>query len=218
MTNDTDSHPQHSSKTNTILLTVLLTLITIAFSVWCINYYLFPTHFSPVQLSSDETQTLNIKLKKVSLPTIDSNAVLTPEPYNEDNASREISFSEREINAYLAHNTDLSDKLVIDLSDNLISAKWLLPLDPEFPLLGGKTLKLTAGLEVAYRDKKPIIKLRGVSLWGVPLPDSWLGYMKNVDLVKEFSGPNKDGFWKRFADGIDYVEVQDGDMLINLKP
>lgn len=214
--------PQHNRALRTIVITALVTVALCISAYWLFTRYLFPSHFNPVELSAAETQTLNQKLQSVSLPLIDnkssSNAnALTPEAYSEKNALREVSFSEREINAYLAHNTDLSDKLVIDLSNDLISAKWLLPLDPEFPLLGGKTLKLTAGVEVAYRDEKPVIKLRGVSLWGVPLPDAWLGYMKNVDLIKEFGGPNNDGFWKRFADGIEYIDVAEGDLLITLK-
>lgn len=222
----TDPHKnQIRSQAKTILLTIFITLLVVALSAWAINHYLFPTHFSSAKLSSSEIKTLNKKLQQVSLPTIDqkhtptaqSNTTLTPERYSEERAPREIAFSEREVNAFLAHNSDLSDKLAIDLSDNLISAKWLLPLDPDFPLLGGKTLKLTAGLEVAYRHEKPVIKLRGVSLWGIPLPDAWLGYMKNVDLIKEFGGENQQGFWKNFADGIDYVEVNNGDMIVKLK-
>lgn len=144
---------------------------------------------------------------------------LIPEAYSETNAKREIRFSERELNAILGHNTELADKLAIDLSDNLISVKWLLPLDPEFPLLGGKTLKFTAGVEVAYRDQQPSISLRGLSLWGVPLPSAWMGDIKQVDLVTEYSGPNQNqqGFWHAFAEGIDYLEVNDSELLIKLK-
>jgi len=55
--------------------------------------------------------------------------------------SREISYSERELNTVLARDTDLEDRLVIDLSDDLISAKLLLPLDEQFPFVGGERCK-----------------------------------------------------------------------------
>lgn len=140
---------------------------------------------------------------------------LKPEKYREDDASREISFSEREINALLANNTDLAQKLVIDLSENLASANMLIPVDPDFPVLGGKTLRLSAGLEMGYQDERPIVVLRGLSLWGVPMPNAWLGGIKNIDLIKEFGGDK--GFWKAFADGVDHISVKEGELQIRLK-
>ena len=130
-------------------------------------------------------------------------------------ADREISFTEREINSMLAKNTDLADKFAIDLSDDMASAKLLIPLDPDFPFLGGKTLKVTAGLELNYDRDNPVVALRGVSLWGVPVPNAWLGGIKNVDLVKEFG--TQDGFWKAFSSGIENIRVEEGRLTIKLE-
>jgi len=74
---------------------------------------------------------------------------LRPEPYKEDATRREIGLSERELNALLAHNTDLAKKLAIDLSDDLASARLLIPVDPDFPFLGGRTLRVSAGVELS---------------------------------------------------------------------
>ena len=63
---------------------------------------------------------------------------LRPEPYSEDPSKREIGITERELNSLLAHNTDLSKKLAIDLADDLASAPLLVPIDPDFPMLGGR--------------------------------------------------------------------------------
>ena len=140
---------------------------------------------------------------------------MQPERYSETNANREIILTERELNALLAKNTDLATRLAIDLSQDLASAKLLIPLDEEFPLLGGETLKVTAGLEMSYRGERPVVALRGISLWGVPIPNAWLGNMKNVDLVQEFG--DQEGFWSAFADGIDEVEIGDGQLRVKLK-
>ena len=48
-----------------------------------------------------------------------------PEPYSEDDLSREINFNERELNALLANSTDLASRLALDLADDLISANML---------------------------------------------------------------------------------------------
>ena len=76
-------------------------------------------------------------------------------------------------------------------------------------------MKVTAGLELAYRGEKPVVVLRGISLWGVPIPNAWLGNMKNIDLVQEFG--DQKGFWKAFADGIDEVEVGEGQLRVRLR-
>lgn len=203
-----------------MLITVLISVIA---TVFVINYYLFPKKLDPVELNQREKSVLNQKLKRFGLPTLpDSTAsqntstkTMEPEAYTEVGADRNISFSEKELNAMLAKNTDLADKVAIDLADNLASAKIIIPLDPDFPVLGGKTLKVNAGAELAYANGRPIVVLKGVSVWGVPIPNAWLGNLKNVDLVKEFGG--NEGFWKSFADGVDNITVAEGQLNIKLK-
>jgi len=209
-----------------VLLAILLTLT----GVWLFKSVLFPSEFTPVILNAEEQQVLEQKLEKFD--RIQSQAdrraarsrpfrhnpetKLTPEAYSEEGASREIRLSEKELNALLAKNTDLATRLAIDLSDNLASAKLLVHLDEDFPIFGGNTVKLTAGAELAFATGKPIVILKGVSIWGVPLPNAWLGGIKNVDLVQEFG--QEPGFWRAFAEGVELVEVKQGHLLIKLKP
>ena len=205
-----------------ILLTILVTAVVTFFAV---KYYLSPRPFTPVELSQKEESKLNTKLQQFGLPGLASsdNSALTdsdkpalePEAYSEEGAKREISFSEKELNALLAKNTDLADKMAIDLADNLASAKIIIPLDPDFPILGGKTLKVTGGAEFAFTDGRPVVILKGVSVWGVPIPNSWLGNLKNVDLVNEFGGD--EGFWKSFAEGVSNIQIEEGQLKIKLK-
>lgn len=205
----------------TLGIMLVTIIISVAATLFIVNYYLFPKKFDPVELDTRETSTLNQKLKQFGLPAFSSSesesssSKLEPTPYTEEGAKREISFTEKELNAILAKNTDLADKAVIDLADNLASVNVLLPLDPEFPFLGGKTLKLNAGTELAFANGRPIVKLKGVSLWGIPMPNAWLGNMKNVDLVQEFGG--EEGFWKSFADGVENIHVAEGRLIIKLK-
>ena len=81
--------------------------------------------------------------------------------------------------------------------------------------MGGRTLRVKAGLTFSYADGRPVVMLRGVTVMGVPLPNAWLGGLKNIDVVKE-SGGNK-GFWKAFADGVEAVRVEEGCIAITLK-
>ncbi len=198
-------------------------LVTIGITLWLVKVYLFPSEFTPVTLSSQEQQTLSRKLEQldqVAEPSSrsDRNGAdddMTPQPYSEEGASREVRFSERELNALLASNSDLARKVAIDLSDDLISAKILVPVDPDFPIFGGKTLRVRTGVEFAYQDGRPVVRLKGVSLMGVPLPNAWLGGLKNIDLVKQFG--TDEGFWKAFSDGVAAVKVEEGNLMLELK-
>jgi len=216
-----------------LTITAIVAIVTSLITVWIAVKYLFPNAFEPVELSTREEQVLEEKLSTLTPPThrpsgtekadqrqtIEKPAkdkVLQPERYSEKNANREIAFTEREINALLAKNTDLARKLAIDLSENLASAKLLVPLDPEFPVLGGKTLKVTAGLDMRYSQQKPVVILRGISIWGVPIPNAWLGGIKTINLVSEFG--LQPGFWNTFAAGVEDISIQDGQLSIKLKP
>jgi len=203
-------------------------LLTMAGTLLLIKIWLFPGPFEPVVLSKAEEQQLERKLERFGqiggrsqrtqpdrqreLPTAED---LKPEPYSEEGASREIRLSEREINGMIAQNTDLAQKMVVDFANDLVSLKLLIPVDPDFPFMGGKVLKVKAGAELAFRGDRPVVILRGISVMGVPLPSAWLGGLKNIDLIQEFGADP--GFWKGFADGVAAIEVRDGSLRVTLK-
>jgi hypothetical protein len=193
---------------------VITIVVTLGIAYWVVTAYLFPSAFTPVTLSHSEQQRLNHKLEHLGI-TPPGEPALTPEPYRETDASRDITFTEKELNALLANNTDLASKLAIDLSDDLASAKLLVHLDPDMPFFGGKTLKVTAGLELKIKDGHPHAVLKGVSVWGVPLPNAWLGNMKNIDLIQEFGDAG--GFWQAIKDGVQELEIKDGKLHVILK-
>lgn len=202
-----------------LTIVVIAMLVTAGITIWLVKTYLFPSEFQPVALDAREQQVLERKLQSLdqsieTTPTAGEQA-LQPEAYSETGASREIRFSERELNALLANNTDLARRVAIDLADDLISARILMPMDQDFPLLGGKTLRLKTGVGFAYDQGKPVVRLKGVSIMGVPLPNAWLGGLKNIDLVQEFG--TDQGFWQAFAEGLEAVQVEQGQLMIRLK-
>ena len=215
-----DDQQNRSGCLKTLAIILLTMIVSVTLTFWVLTRFIFPSQFTPVELSQNEQVVLDQKLdlfsgwgQSAADPESDD-AGVQPEKYSEQSADRRISLSERELNAMLANNTDLAQRLTIDLSRNLASGMLLIPLDPDFPIMGGKTLKLTAGLELAYRNSRPIVILKGVSVMGVPVPNAWLGGLKNVDLISEFGDA---GFWKAFADGVEMVTVEDGQLVIELK-
>ena len=199
---------------------VLVTILgTLGVGYWVVSTFMFPKEFTPVLLSQQEKLRLEHKLEQLGFNTPsskDDHEELAPEPYSEEGTSREVHLSEKELNALLANNTDFARTMVIDLSDNLASVKLLIDLDPDLPIFGGKTLKVTSGIEMHLNEENPHVVLKGVSLWGVPLPDAWLGNLKNVDLLKEFG--QQGGIWQAINDGIEELTIEEGQLRIKLKP
>jgi hypothetical protein len=228
MTKDNTAPSRNGFSGTQVALSVLIAiLVTAGFSFWVFQTYISPSNFEPVALSPKEQVSLDSKLRLLGvnprdfLPhakregPVNSEGRLIPEKYEEHAAKRDIRMSERELNAIVASNPDLASRFAIDLSNNLASAKMLIPVDPDFPIMGGRILRVNAGLELAYRDNRPIVKLRGVSIMGVPIPNAWLGNLKNVDLVEQFgSGP---GFWNNFSAGVGLIEIEEGQLHIRLK-
>lgn len=225
------------------LIVLAVMLVTAALSYWVIRTYIVPADFKPVELSAREQSRLDEKLSalgvdpmallpgakregqandKAQVPgtaadvdQFDADGRLVPQAYTESAENRSVRMSERELNAMLASNPDLARRFAVDLSDNLASAKLLIPVDPDMPMFGGRTLRVNAGVEVSYRESKPSVVLRGISIMGVPLPNAWLGNLKHVDLVEQFGGGP--GFWQSFSAGVEMIEVDDGALHIKLK-
>ncbi len=226
-----------------VFFIVLITLlVAVVLTYFVLQHYVFAKEFKPVHLSQTETVVLNEKLQALGFQpdstgtegkpekkglwgsraetskngeNQENDKILTPEAYSEDASKREINFSEKELNAMLAKNTDMAKRVAIDLASDLASAKMIIPMDPDFPFIGGKTLRVNTGLGLSFANDRPVVILKGVSIMGVPIPNAWLGNLKNVDLVQEFG--LESGFWKTFAAGVEYINVQDGALQIKLK-
>ena len=209
-----------------MLFVGLAVLTTALVTAWWVNEYLYAATFEPTQLTKNEQQTLSDKL--AYLGQVDGSASssskderpssqdsLDPEPYSEHGASRDIQLTEREVNSLIANDQEVARHVAIDLAENLVSVKLVVPVDEEMPIVGGKTLKLNFGVELSYADGKPVVAMQGISLGGVPLPSAWWGDIKHLNLVEEFGGSG--GFWDQFAKGVKDLSIQDGRLKITLK-
>ncbi|QUN05843.1 arginine N-succinyltransferase [Shewanella yunxiaonensis] len=208
--------------TQVLLMMLAAVVITAGVSFLVIRTYIFPQPFSPVTLNDKETQKLDKKLQQLGWQSdsgvrrqAGSANDLTPEPYRESDANRQVTLSEKEVNSIIARSPDFAQRVAIDFSDNLASAKILIPIPRDFPIMAGEILRVNAGLDIHLdKNRRPVVALVGVSLMGVPIPNAWLGNMKNVNLVSEFGDR---GFWNTFADGVDDIQIHDGELYIKLR-
>lgn len=227
-----ENSPRRGFKGSHIVWIILGTIIlTAAATYWTIRTYIYAKDFEPVVLSQSEQKELDSKLVALGYEPapksfsernqaadkneFDNDGRLKPEKYSEEGGERDLSFSEKELNSLLASNEEMAKKLAIDLSQDLISARILVPVDRDFPVLGGKTLRVSTGVETSFRDGRPRVVLRGVTVMGVPIPNAWLGGLKNIDVISEFG--DDQGFWKSFADGVENIHVEDGKLRVKLK-
>jgi hypothetical protein len=219
-----------------VIATMLVTLLAGGLAV---RYLLFANHFEPVTLDAGEAAALDRKLAAIGVvaseapsapPTtgdrfapradeFDAEGRLRPERYGEAGAPREVHFGERELNAIIAGDPQLARRMALDLSQDLVSLKLLVPLPPDFPVMGGQTVRVTAGAEVRQTigptgEPRLSVVVTGVSLWGIPLPDAWIGGLRGVDLVEEFG--RDPGFWQALAAGVDQVQVEEGELRLRL--
>lgn len=202
-----------------VALAVALAVVVVsaATASWMVRRQFHAKPFTPVTLSEKEQVALEKKIDLV-VPAADEPAPGDAErPHwvkQEEAVTNVITFSEKELNALLATNTELGDKAYVVLGRNSISARYNIPIDPDAPFLGGKTLRgrVTFGVEPA--DGRLSVRMDDVRIWGISLPNAWLGGLKGVDLFETIAGT--DTGMQRIAEGIAAVDVQPGRITITL--
>jgi hypothetical protein len=200
-----------------VLVVVATVIVTALFTAWWVGRYVYARDFSPTRLTAAEAQVLEEKLSRLDEAAAPPRPAddMAPEPYREDDAARVIRLSERELNGLIAKQDDVARRVAVDLSRDLVSVKLLVPFDENLWLVGGTTLRLCFGLALSYGGGGPVVAMRGVGVGGIPVARAGGGEIKNGNLVEEFGAPG--GFWDQFAQGVEYIEVRDGQLLIKLR-
>ncbi len=193
-------------------------------------YYFHASAFSPVELSSKEQLILNDKIELAGGDAVFVGAeALEPNDKpivirdsKELQAQREedrrtIIFTEKEINAVLHHNTDLADKLYIDLKRDVIVAKVVYPVKEDVAIVGGKTLRANITMRIFLDENRQLqLTLDDLTVGGIPLPNAWLFDLKDKNLIELDGEPEGTGLLKRIADGIADFKIENGQIKIRL--
>jgi hypothetical protein len=155
----------------------------------------------PVVLSPQEKAVVEAKVEAIQKPA---------EPVYEK-GSKEIILTERELNGLLNEKTNLGKSLSLELASNAVHARVETDLDPDLPIVGGRRLKARARFLVSEAPGQPPLVLDDLTVWGVSLPNEWLGGLKGRDLLGEILHA-KNG---RIA-GVEEFKVVPGRMIIRL--
>jgi len=207
------------------ILVLLLSVLLVAAGLR-IHYLMQAERETMVTLTPAEQSVLDAKLARLRKAAVgtapvaanapdevaaEQDAAAIPEVYEEDPEQRQLRFTERELNAAIARDPALAGRAAVRLSPGQVSSSFLVDVPEELPLLGGRRLRVQAGLQLVTEGDRVQARLIGVTVAGVPLPNAWLGGLKGTDLL-EGSGLGGLGA------GIETVEVGEGWVALRLAP
>lgn len=189
----------------TLLVVVGTTVLT---TTWWIKRNLDAAPLEPVTLTAQEQAAVEQKLDALQEDSSAGSRDLVP-------PDRMIVLTERELNGLLAHNTDLADKVYIELRKGSISAQARVPVPDDLPVLGGRILRARVNLFVGLNDDGLVVKVQDVTVGGLAIPNPWIGNIKHRNLV-ESQGQNE--FLSAVRAGIEDFEIEKGRLVLVVTP
>ena len=215
----------------TAIVLCLIIAATAGVTAWMVKRSLNPKPIEPTVLTVEEQQVFEEKMEIVMEAQDDSPAgTLVEQPAvetgtqileaveeveeDEDFIRKPLVLTERELNSLIGHNTDLADKVYVTLRRNKIQFKGNFPVPDDFPILGGKTIRINVRSHLELVDGRLELRIENIALGGIPIPGAWIQDIKGKDLLSEaFSD---DDFVRALSDGVESLEVEDGQIVLML--
>ena len=196
---------------------LLVIVLTAAVTAWQVKRSLHAAPITPTELTAEEQAAFDAKLEIIrqgarsgddpgefapvpggqELPTVDPDFVRKP-----------LVLTEREINAFIANNTDLGDKVYVTLDNDMVKLKVNYPVEAGAPFLGGKTLRFNLRTRIALDAGRLEVRVTDVAVGSLPIPSAWLKGVKGRNLVEEFAAD--DQAMATLVAGIEALEIDDG--------
>lgn len=202
-----------------LLAFLLIIVATVAITIWWIQ-----RPIKPVVLSEAEKKVVDTKLQEMrSAPTpardeqrsiVRANPPPNPTSNRYVPGGKELRLTEREINGLLNQNTELGDKVRLELDTDAINAYLAVPIPKDFPIAGGKMFRARGRFRlVLSKDQAPVAMLEDVTVFGISLPKEWLGGVKGKNLLADAVGERNDSStWK----GIKSLRVVPGAIVLEV--
>ncbi len=218
-----------------LLFLVLLVVATVAITLWWIQ-----RPIKPVVLSPPEKAAVDQKLRRlegesapvagnktapksglapnqlpehVELPPV----VVPPNPDQDRRytpGSKALTITEREINGLLNANTDLGKSVRIEFAKDAVNAYVAVPIPKDFPIGGGKMFRARGRFRVSLGNGgQPYAVLEDVTVFGISLPNAWLGGLKGQNLIGEAMGEHNGS---PVLQGIKSLRIEPGAMVLEL--
>ena len=201
--------PLRRSRWPYVLLAIFAVLLVAGGLLWWLIRPIRPVVLTPQEVAV-------VEAKVAALQTPPAAPVVppppgAPEPVYE-RGKKEIVLTEREINGLLNANTDLGQTLSFQLATDAVLARYETDLDPDLPLLGGRKFKARAKFIVSEASGRPALIIDDLTIWGISLPNEWLGGVKGRNLLAEMLGSENGGR----LPGVESFSVRPGQLVIKL--
>lgn len=159
----------------------------------------------PIQatvLSTPEKAELEQKLAAVEQSPADP--TYTP-------GEKEIALTERELNGLLHENTPFGDQLKLELASGAVHARISALIPEDSPFLAGKKLKGRARFLIEDATGAPALILEDLTIWGISLPNAWLGDLKGENMLGTLLSSGSTGIA-----GLENIRVENRSLIIKL--
>lgn len=202
--------PHRRSKRLAIWLCAILGVLIIGLVAW---WWWANRPIHPTVLTAQEKQVVEQKVE--ALQNTDTPPPADPQAQDDgpvyEKGGKEIVLTEREINGLLNENTDLGKSVKFELARDAVHARVETDLDPDLPILGGRKLKAKARFIVKENNGMPSLIIDDVTVWGISLPNDWLGGLKGQDVLSKVLG-TKGGK----ISGIEEFRIEPGKLTLKL--
>lgn len=172
------------------------------------------------RLISQYTDTAPVAIESVRLPAAEREALQArvatfQEALESQTVARELSLSDTDLNALLAEQKDLKDRVLVRLEGDRVKGRISLPLQDVGPFkLQGRYLNGEAIFRVALADGSLAVTLEDVNVKGNPLPAVVMNELKKKNLAADIlRNPEAAETIAKFAS----VQVQDGRLVLKNK-
>lgn len=201
-----------------IIALLLVIIAAVAITLWWSQ-----RPIKPVVLSDQEKVAVEGKLERLSTAAEESDNAAAPvvaESKPEPDrtyvpGSRVLQLTEREINGLLNQNTDLGKSVRLEFARNAINAYLVVPIPEDAPLLGGKMFRARGRFRMSFADgEAPYAVLEDVTVYGLSLPQAWLGGLKGKNLISQAVGEHEG---KPLLNGVKSLRIEPGVLLLEVE-
>jgi arginine N-succinyltransferase len=204
-----------------LALILVTAVIAVAATLWWLK-----RPIEPVTLDAKEQAVLDEKVRVFEQARENPPATHAPAPGqpNEGGApapepvylpgSKTLRLTERELNALLNQNTELGDKVRIELARDAVHAYLAVPIPPDFPIGGGTTFRARGRFQIkVVEGEVPTAILEDVTVLGLSLPRAWLADLKGRNFFGEEARKAGKG---AFLQGVKSLKVEPGNLVLEV--
>jgi len=184
-------------------------LVAIGMLLWWYNRPIRPVVLTPPELETVEAKVTALQ----TVPVETTEPAAEPPPAEYLPGAREIIISERELNGLLHQHTQFGDQIAFNFVPGAVLARIETPLPESVPILGGRKLRARAKFTVDASAGTPVLQLDDLTIWGISVPNDWLGGIKGRNLLAEALGtPDGPGI-----PGVESLALERGQLVLRLK-